>query len=158
GPMLEEAAKRKMLADVLLPQEEQRPPMDLKDKGAQENLKEKRAQKKLIDLDTIKLDDLRALAEGRVEEVTGLQDRVEKRQAIAYLLFTAAMVKKPDGQPLDAQAMDRTAAVLGLDSFTHAVATQTNALRALQERVTIALDEDRYRFATQYTDKLKQIQ
>jgi hypothetical protein len=97
---------------------------------------------------------------------------VDKREDIAFLLYTIARAKKPDGQPLYPQGLERTEVVVGMNEFTHAADRYALALREMKDRVTrennVALEgyvfaagdklEVLPEFAQKYPEAIKNIQ
>jgi len=139
--LLERGARLRMLAEVLGPLEEQRP---LKSKT---NLLDQ-----LADFDNAKVvDEAEALLQKRIEAVVAKnhdpelfgedwagkqRNAQDKREAIAFLLYTVSQVKKPDGQLLYPQGPQRTEVVVGLNEFTRAAEDYALALDKLRNRVT----------------------
>jgi hypothetical protein len=175
--LLVKGAKLKMLADLLGPLEEERP-LGTKNKVLQT----------LADLDNpMVADEAQALLIKRVEatraerhdpELAGddwagkQRTSMDKRQAIAFLLYAISQLKKPDGQPLYPKGLDRTAAVVGLLETTYAADSYALALRQIQDRVTRSHEvelggyrfadgdkiEELPEFAQKYPEEIKNIQ
>src|SRR5262245_37623247 len=97
--LLTEAAKRRMLADVLLPLEANRPE-DQKDKTLTEIVALKAAPKKGLSEArfTVPTDKLFDLLEERIGESVAegaTRDTIEKRHAVAFVLFALSQAKTP---------------------------------------------------------------
>lgn len=145
---LTDALRRRMLVDILQPLEMNRP-------GDVESL----YLEKVGDLAKTKIEDLEDQLKKRLDGVTSnkynavvfhgkdwdQKDRetIEKRRAIAYLLFTIAHVNKPDGTPLDPKGPDRAQVVSGVYEFAVAAAAYTQALLTLEARVLTFIQGDR---------------
>lgn len=71
------------------------------------------------------------------------RDSIEKRQVIAFVLFTIGQARKPDGTPLYPQGADRVQKVIGL--FEDAVAAHylTGAVDKMTQRLLQLAIEDR---------------
>jgi hypothetical protein len=95
----------------------------------------------------------------------------DKREDIAFLLYTVSQVRKPDGQPLYPQGPQRTEVVVGLNEYTHAADRYAAALTDLREHIMqrnedalnyVFADGDKLKtlpaFAERYPDEIKAIQ
>jgi len=138
--LLERGARLRMLAEVLAPLEEQQPAR------TKDNL-----LFSLSELEnTRRVDETEALVSKRIDAVlakdfdpelygdewAGKQrTSMDKREAIAFLLYTVSQVRKPDGQLLYPQGPERTEVVVGLNEYTHAADSFALALRKLRSRV-----------------------
>ena len=67
-------------------------------------------------------------------------DSIEKRQVIAFLLFTLSQVQKPTlGEPLYKKGVERAQTICGLHEFTNASIHYVMALRTLEGRMVEAV-------------------
>jgi hypothetical protein len=139
--LIEKGTRLRLIEQVLDPLNEERPVQP-----------KNRLLESLADLDNAKVvEEAEALLKRRIDAVTAERHdpellgeewagkertSIEKRQAIAYLLYTISQVKKPDGTLLYPQGPERTEVVVGLNEFTHAADRYAVALQAIQERVT----------------------
>ena len=72
------------------------------------------------------------------------RDSVEKRQVIAFLLFTLGQVQKPIlGEPLYKKGVERAQTICGLHEFTNASIHYVVTLRTLEARIVEAVKADR---------------
>jgi hypothetical protein len=169
--LLEEGARLRMLVDILGPLEEYRP-VPTKDQ----------VLANLTDLgDAKKVDDAVAALAKNAEKAKGLlakrldavtaarfdpelygedwaakqRTSVDKRQDIAFLLFTVSQAKKPNGEPLYPQGKERTEVVVGLNEYTRAADSYSRALRAIEQRVTRANEEELNGIAFTHEGKLQ---
>jgi hypothetical protein len=145
--LVADAAKRKMLVDLLSRLEEFRPhdPAAKDDvllraaaltpaKGQAAGLTKERYQ--------VKTEDLADRLGKRVEEtLEGQQTDVEKRQRVAFLLFLLSRTRGTDNEPLYPPA--RAEVVLGVRPFTRAADTYAMVLDQLQRRLMPAIARDR---------------
>jgi hypothetical protein len=141
--LVTKGAERWMLAQILGPLEEQRP-LQSKNKvldalGDMDNAKALDEAKDLLDkrIDATLSDRTDADLFG---EEAGARKRtsMDRREAVAFLLYTVSQVKKPDGQPLYPNGVRRAEIVVGLNEFAHAADSYAAAVRQIQERLTRA--------------------
>jgi len=145
--MLIETYERRMILDILRPVEfhrpgdPNRPYLDLKN-PRDLNLKELR-EKLVKRLDNAGQENF----DGElyfIKELAGKQrDAQEKRNNIAFLLFTIAHVLKPDGTLLYENGPQRVQTVVGVDAFAAAAGEFTEALGRLAKRVVEQIENDR---------------
>jgi hypothetical protein len=145
---LQDVAQRRMLAEILLPLERIRP-AELKD----------RLLEKIADFDSVPLERFTDLLTRRIDETTAgtydptlhfgtdwaneKRDSIDKRQAIAFFLFTVSQAKKLDGTPLPTEPADRLQAVVGLYEYALAVQKLTVALVDRYDRTLEDIRNDR---------------
>lgn len=157
---LVEALKRRMLLDILQPLATNRPgdsevpqhleadPKDPKAPSREELAKQTKSSE---ELEREVKDHLEHVVAGKYkgqlyhgkEWDQKERDTIEKRKAIAFLLFTVAHVNRPDGAPLDAKAPDRAQIVVGLYEFALTAQAYTNALLSLERRMLALLQTER---------------
>jgi hypothetical protein len=78
------------------------------------------------------------------------RDSIEKRQKIAFIMFTLSQVTVPtlDKKPLYPKGIERAQIVCGLYEFTTSSIHYMRALRILEERITSAVIADRQGYVT----------
>jgi hypothetical protein len=170
GPELDslllDALQRRMYADILAPANIFRPG-DV----------EKYTVEKLADLDTYKLEQLQALLEKRFEGAVAkeydpevhygkvwtdnkekdgeLNDSVEKRQRVGFLLFALSQVRIPlTAVLLYPKGLERAQLVSGVYDLATAAQNYVRTLLVLQERVMTALTNDREGYIALKKEKL----
>lgn len=159
--LLHEAAQRHMLADVLGPLERYRPSNiekwrkgDDKNKGGDTNW----VVERIADVQAFKLDHLKDLLRRRFDAALAdrfdgelfpaefaqkERDSIERRSYAAFLLFTAAQARRPDGKLLNPQAAERAQRTCGLLEYAAAARYYVQALERLTERLVNAIYVDR---------------
>jgi hypothetical protein len=156
--LLYEAAQRRMLADLLGPLERYRPSnMKIWLEGDKKNW----IVERIADFETFKLEQVQDLLKRRFDAALAEQydpnlspdenwadpqnkrGSIERRSYIAFLLFTAAQAKRPDGKLLNPQAPERAQATVGLLEYALAAQNYTAALEPLTERAIAAIQADR---------------
>jgi hypothetical protein len=157
-----DAAKRKLLVDLLLRLEEFRPhnPTAKEDKLLRAAaLEDAKGQSVGLTKDRykVKTDELMDMLSKRVDETLADQDvhgakrhDLEKRRSVAFLLFNLGQFKGADGTPLYPQG--RAEVVSGVREYTQAADTTALVLERLEKRVLDALNRDRgpYRYPLDY--------
>jgi hypothetical protein len=161
--LFDDAVQRRIYYDILAPVNVFRPG-DIKDV---KNYKIER----LSDLDAYKLDQVKEFMQQRLKALIAndydldihigaevwnkaqenpdpealKRDTIEKRQTIAFLLFTLSQVGVPalDKQLLYSNGVERAQIVCGLHEFTNASIHYVHALRVLEERVRNSVVGDR---------------
>jgi hypothetical protein len=161
--LIKDAAQRRMLVGILTPLEKHRP-AELKD----------RLLEQAANYDTVELKRLYDLWERRVDAALNskidpsvhfggpewdgkMQDTIEKRTAIAFLVTTVAHAQKPDGKLLNANGPQRAQVVIGLYEYAFAVQRLTAAMMGSFERVleSIVSDRDGAAFRNPKTGKVE---
>ncbi len=158
-PTLKDASQRWLLFQILAPLEMRRPA----ERAVKSGPPEKGLLESAADLAgagktfIVPLDELYKLLEHRLNATLDAKydgtvyfgkdwagetrDTIDKRQAIAYILFTLSQVKRPDGAPL--YSSERLQAVIGLHEYALAAQRLTGALLGIHERIVAALKVDR---------------
>jgi hypothetical protein len=144
--LLKDAVQRRMLVDLLAPMNIYRPG-DIKkfqvEKASETPLEQ------LYDLLRLRFDETIAPQYiGDVHHGDDFQGKpreaVEKRHAIAFVLFTVSRLKAPDAkEPVFPKAFDRAQVISGLFEFSQAAANYARALRVLEQRVLYGIEVDR---------------
>jgi hypothetical protein len=158
--LLEEAARRQMLAQVLLPLEELRP------EGFREQLAAligdlDKPSKDLEDRLGQEIDQLASQTEQykkahEEEKASSEPDSFGLRKAVAYLLFSMSQVVRPDnGSPLNAPPDARVEVVVGRQQFNHAMDLQAKLFRAAADRRLAEIESDLENFAQKYNREIK---
>jgi len=146
--LLAESVRRRILVDILQPIENFRPGDVLS-----------QFTEKVADLNATKIEDLEAQLLLRLDNAIAdkyvaavhqgknwegeKRETVEKRQAVAFLLFSIAHVNKPDGTPLFSRGPERAQVVAGLYEFSIAAQAYIEALTVLEKRVITQIKGDR---------------
>ena len=176
--LLAKGAKLRMIAEILQPLEAQRP-AKTKDNVLSHLAEGLKNAKVVGDADAL----LRRRLDAAVgknfdpelygEDWAGKQrTSIDKREDIAFLLYTVSQVRKPNGQLLNPQAPQRTEVVVGLNEYIHAADRYAAALNNLRAHVTqwnddalnyVYADGDKQKtlppgFAERYPDEIKTIQ
>jgi hypothetical protein len=150
--LITDAARRRMLVDILSRLEEYRP-YDLPAKeDPLRNAAALSAKAQSAGLSperyTFKTDELNDLLLKRVRETMEAKDangqdrhELEKRRTVAFLLFTLSRIKGADGTPL--YSPDRAEVVSGIREFTQAADTMPLVLERLANRLLDAIQLDR---------------
>jgi gas vesicle protein len=144
--LIKDVAQRRMLYDILAPVDLLRP-AQLQD----------RSLEMIADFDSTKLADYLTLLDRRLNALldskfdgtlyfgpewsSETRESIDKRRAIALMLFAIAQAKKPDGTAL--YSGERLQAVLGLYEFASAAPSFTSALLSMRERIVDAIKSDR---------------
>ena len=145
--LLAEAAKRRMLADILLPWDVYRPG------DVNERIMENICEQKLDVLDallimrivqTIRPDNVPSVHLGESLNKPGSQrDDVEKRHNVAFLLVTLSQIKVPElKEMLMPKGFERAQAVCGSFEFAIAAANYARTLPILEGRILAAIEAD----------------
>lgn len=143
---LREAAQRRILVDILAPLDFTRPG-EVDDRFLEQvSLFD---TKRLEQLQNLLLRRMASLLEPDFDPTLHFgkawaeqpRDSIDKRQAIAFFLFTLSQVKKPDGTPL--YPPDRVPAIVGLHQYAVAAQALSHALVSIQERLLDAIKADR---------------
>jgi hypothetical protein len=148
-----DAAKRKLLVDLLLRLEEFRPHNpDAKDdkllRAAALTPAKGQTAPLTKDRYKVKTDELLDMLTKRVNETLAAQDvhnnqrhDIEKRQCVAFLLFNLGLFKGADNNPL--YPPGRAEVVCGIRDYTQAADTTALVLERLEKRVLDAIHRDR---------------
>lgn len=143
---LADAAERRLLVDILVPLDAQRP-AESKD----------RMLEQVANIDTLDLKTLRNLLMRRIDALLAdkfeptlhfgsawadqPRDTVDRRHAIAYFLFVLSQVKKANGESL--YPAERVPVIVGLHQTALAAQEMSRALVGVHERILDAIKVDR---------------
>jgi hypothetical protein len=137
--LVAEAARRRMLADLLVPLEEARP-NDSKDP----------VLKRLSEVGPITAEQVNDVLTKRFTTTIAEKDAygrdrdpLEKRRAIALLLVGVGQLRKTDGELLYPKGAERAQVVAGLREYNVAVDALTQAVKKVEDRVVAAVELDR---------------
>ena len=147
--LLKDALQRRMVTDILAPVNIFQPG-DL----------EKFTVEKVADLETFKIDSLKALLEARLNNATAAnlsgevylgkdmdgkgQGSSEKRHSASFLMFAIAQARVPlEDRPLIDKSMERAQLVLGVQQFAIAALGYARSFKTLEDRIASAISEDR---------------
>lgn len=146
--LLVDAGQRRVLYDILAPHEFFRPaPIDAWPLEQIADIKGKKLEEYVSMLDrrlksTIEAKYDAALHLGK--EFEGKErDSIEKRQAIAFMVFTVAQARKPDGTPLYPQGPERVQKVIGLFEDAVAAGALAGATDKMTRKMVNVIIEDR---------------
>src|SRR5260370_22544106 len=83
------------------------------------------------------------------------RDSIEKRQKIAFIMFTLSQVTVPtlEKKPLYPKGIERAQIVCGLYEFTNSSIHYVRALRVLEDRIISAVNADRQGYVTAAQEK-----
>lgn len=176
--LLEDAAERSMLLQVLAPVEIFRPgEVDLGKAAPADATPEVLAQlliSKGVEQDVFPRERLRKILQNRIEatmaenftpdtflgkEFAGQKrDSIEKRQTLAFLEVALGQATQPDGKRLYPRGWDRGQAILGLYAFAQGVQHFSAAQRVLEKRLqdAIAVDREGYQVDVKGTTRTSQ--
>ena len=163
--LLDDAVQRRIYYDILAPINVFRP-------GEIKDFKNYKIEK-LSDLKTYSLDKVKEFMQDRLAAAVAdkfnpdvhlgeywskenpspdamTRDSIEKRQKIAFIMFTLSQVTVPtlDKKPLYPKGVERAQIVCGLYEFTNSSICYVRALRVLEDRIISAVTADRQGYVT----------
>jgi hypothetical protein len=175
GDLLAQVAARRMFAQALLPLEERRQgghreelalllgnigfpekqPAELGEYLAKLDESLRKVKKKDPQDPKKEIEEDLSLA-GRVADLKqSKRDDLDRRQEIAYFLFTLSQVTKPDGTLLGTPPEQRVEAIVGRQRFIDAIQMQTTIYRHAVGRLLSQVQDDLETFATRYNWEIK---